>query len=260
MATLMLVDDEPSILEVYKNVLEIKNHTVICEARDGEAAVVLYGSLKEKPDVILMDHRMPKSNGITAMRNIHFINPLQCIIFVTADFEAAKQVMNFGANGFILKPFRMDTLFNSIQVAISDIRLRENRIRESFLGLVANLRPEDPMSLKEISEKLEREVIDTFIPGDNSVTLTIETMANWLCKFFNLMGLNYTYQVSGNQVVLKNSICIWGDSLGSNPKFCTASKCVISRFAMKTCKEFTLDCIGTIMGGHPQCEYILIFS
>ncbi len=259
MATLMLVDDEPSILEVYKNILEIKEHVVIAEAHDGEEAVVLYSALKEKPDVILMDHRMPRSNGITAMKNIHLMNPLQCIIFVTADYDAAKTVMELGAHSFILKPFRMDALFNSIELALSDVATARNQIRESFLGLVARLGTNGGKNIPEISERLEKEVINKFIPGKGEEPLAIETMANWLCKFFNLMGLDYSYQVSNNSVSLKNTRCVWMESQGPNPMFCLAARCIISRFAMKTGKEFTMDSTETIMGGDSSCKFEICF-
>jgi CheY-like chemotaxis protein len=259
MATLMLVDDEPPILEVYRNVLEIRDHKVICEAHDGDEAVTMYGSLKVKPDVILMDHRMPKSNGITAMKNIHMMNPLQCIIFVTADYDAAKTVMNLGAHSFILKPFRMDALFNSIEVALSDIAAKRNMIRESFLGLVTNLGVSGTGNALEVSERLERDVIDKFLPRGTEEPLAPETMANWLCKFFNLMGLDYSYEISGDKVTLKNSRCVWMDKNGPNPVFCFAGRCVISRFAMKTGREFTLDACSTIMGGDKDCRFVVQF-
>jgi two-component system chemotaxis response regulator CheY len=259
MATLMLVDDEPSILEVYRNVLEIRDHVVIAEAHDGEEAVVLYNTLKTKPDVILMDHRMPRSNGITAMKNIHLINPLQCIIFVTADYDAAKTVMELGAHSFILKPFRMDALFNSIEVALADMATLKNHIRESFLGLTARLSTNGQHNIPMLSERLEKEVIDKFIPGKGTEPLAIETMANWLCKFFNLMGLDFSYDVSGNRVSLRNTRCVWMESMGPNPMFCLAARCVISRFAMKTGLEFNMDSTGTIMGGDDACGFQISF-
>jgi YesN/AraC family two-component response regulator len=260
MATLMLVDDEAPILEVYRNVLEIRDHKVICEAHDGDEAVTLYGSLNVKPDVILMDHRMPRSNGITAMKNIHMMNPLQCVIFVTADFDAAKHVMDLGAHSFILKPFRMDALFNSIEVALSDIAAKRSMIREAFLGLVTNLGVSGTGNALEVSERLEREVIDKFPPGKNNEPLTPETMANWLCKFFNVMGLNYSYEISGNKVSLNNAKCVWMEKNGPNPAFCFAARCVISRFAMKTGGEFTLDGCSTIMGGDKECRFVVSFT
>ncbi|MBA3045005.1 MAG: response regulator [Candidatus Thermoplasmatota archaeon] len=260
MATLMLVDDEASIIEVYRNILDIKNHEVVAEASDGDEALLIYCTLETKPDVILMDHRMPRSNGITAMKNIQLINPLQCIIFVTADFEAAKYAMGQGAHSFIMKPFRMDALFNAIEVALADQIVKKNQIREAFLGLVARLNRESAHNVQELSDKLEKEVIDKFLPSASKDALTVETMTNWLCKFFNRMGLEFSYEISGNSVLLRNTHCVWMESLGPNPTFCLATRCVISRFAMKTGLEFNMDSTGSIMGGDAACGFEVHFT
>ncbi|MDO9537942.1 MAG: response regulator [Thermoplasmata archaeon] len=260
MATLMLVDDEASIIEVYKNILEIRNHEVVAEASDGDEALLIYCTLETKPDVILMDHRMPRSNGITAMKNIQLMNPLQCVIFVTADFEAAKYAIGQGAHSFIMKPFRMDALFNAIEVALADQKAKKNQIREAFLGLVTRLNRESAGNIQELSDMLEREVIDKFLPPLVKEKLTIETMSNWLCKFFNLMDLKFTYEITGKHVVLKNTRCAWMESMGPNPLFCLAHKCAIARFARKTGIESTLDHRKSIMGGDDICLFELTFQ
>ena len=128
MAKMFLVDDDRAIIEVYHNMLEIKGHEIIGEAFDGENAVEIYKKLPAKPDIILMDHRMPFKSGLIAMKDIHTINPTQCIIFVTADFEAAKDALDMGAQSFIMKPFRMDDLFNSIEMALLE-KKRESCVR-----------------------------------------------------------------------------------------------------------------------------------
>jgi two-component system chemotaxis response regulator CheY len=260
MATLMLVDDETSILEVYRNILEIRDHEILAEARDGGEAVMAYSQLSRKPDVILMDHRMPRSNGINAMKNIHALNPLQCIIFVTADYEAAKFAMTLGAHSFIMKPFRMDALFNSIEVALSDIDRKKSQIRESFMALVTRLNTANKKNVNEISERLEKEVIDKFLPGSVQETQTIETLANWLCMFFNIMGMEFSHEIDGNKVTVSNAKCAWLEAIGKNPLFCLSARCTISRFAMKTGREFHLEHENSIMGGDRICLFKLYFE
>ena len=118
MAKIFLVDDDKAIIEVYKIMLEIKGHEVIGEAYDGEHAVEVYNTFLVKPDIILMDHRMPFKNGISTMKDILSTNQNQCIIFITADFESAKDSVTKGAHSFIMKPFCMNDLFNSIDMAL----------------------------------------------------------------------------------------------------------------------------------------------
>jgi two-component system chemotaxis response regulator CheY len=259
MATLMLVDDEPSIIEVYRNILEIRDHEILGEAHDGDEAVQIYDALGKKPDVILMDHRMPRSNGINAMKSIQAINPLQCVIFVTADYEAAKFAMTLGAHSFIMKPFRMDALFNAIEVALADQVAKKNQVREAFLGLVTRLNADSARNMVEISERLEKDVIDRFLPGPVQENLTVETTANWLCKFFNIMGMDWSYENEGKRVTLHNTKCAWME-IGPNPLFCIASKCAISRFAMKTGRNFNLEHECSIMGGDKICQFKLYFE
>ena len=255
MATLMLVDDEASIIEVYRNILEIRNHEVVAEASDGDEALLIYCSLEKKPDIILMDHRMPRSNGITAMNNIKMINPIQSIIFVTADYDAAKFAMGQGAHSFIMKPFRMDALFNAIEVALADQAAMKNQVREAFLGLVARLNTDSSRNIQEISERMEREVIDKFLPGNIQDSLGPETMANWLCKFFNIMGMEFSYVIEKNNVSITNTRCIWKETLGPNPLFCLSARCAIARFARKTGRNFNLEHEKSIMGGDDVCHF-----
>jgi len=260
MATLMLVDDEPSIIEVYRNILEIKAHEILAEAHDGDEAKVIYSEMSKKPDVILMDHRMPRSNGINAMKNIQSINPLQCVIFVTADYEAAKFAMTLGAHSFIMKPFRMDALFNAIEVALADMERRKNQIRESFLNLATRLNAEGARNILEISERLEKEVIDKFLPTPIKENLTIEITANWICKFFNIMDMDFSYVIEENKVIIRNTRCVWKENMGPNPLFCLSARCAISRFAMKTGRTFNLEHESSIMGGDKVCLFKLYFE
>lgn len=260
MATLMLVDDEASIIEVYRNILEIRSHEVVAEASDGDEALLIYCSLERKPDVILMDHRMPRSNGIIAMKNIQMINPIQSIIFVTADYDAAKFAMGQGAHSFIMKPFRMDALFNAIEVALADQIAKKNQIREAFLGLVARLKADSVHNMVGISERLEKEVIDKFLPVPVQENLKVETMANWLCKFFNIMDMEFSYVIEENKVTIRNTRCIWMETMGPNPLFCLSARCAISRFARKTGRNFNLEHESSIMGGDKVCLFKLYFK
>ncbi len=110
MATILAVDDDPSIRTVYREMLIVMNHTLVAEACDGEEAVNMYRMMGRHPDIILMDCRMPRKNGIHAMLEIRHMNPDQCIIFVTSDPEAAMEAERLGANTYVLKPFRFEKL------------------------------------------------------------------------------------------------------------------------------------------------------
>ncbi|MFW9988296.1 MAG: response regulator, partial [Candidatus Odinarchaeota archaeon] len=72
--TVLIVDDDTDILFLYQKMLECIGVKVVGTALDGEIAVQLFKSFQIKPDIILMDHRMPKKNGIEATKEILSIN------------------------------------------------------------------------------------------------------------------------------------------------------------------------------------------
>ena len=261
MADIFLVDDDRTIIEVYHNMLEIKGHRIIGEAFDGESAVNEYEKMSAKPDIVLMDHRMPFKNGLLAMDDIRAMNPAQCIIFVTADFEAAKVALKKGASSFIIKPFRMDVLFNSIEMAHLEEKKKSAELKESYLGIITRIGESgDSGSRAGICEMVEKEMINNFIPEDSQVGVSMEVTINWLCEFFNFMGMSYTYKREKNRFIIRNNKCIWMDELGQNPNFCFMAKCVISKFAKKTGMDFELSVKKAIMDGSDECYFEIVFT
>lgn len=115
MTTVMIVDDELFIVELYRDILQLRGYKVVGTAFDGEEAVRRYMSSEEKPDVIIMDHRMPVMNGVEATKEIIKTNPVQKIIFVSADVLIEKDAREAGAAEFLPKPFRMDDLIEKMQ-------------------------------------------------------------------------------------------------------------------------------------------------
>jgi len=113
--TVMIVDDELFIVELYRDILQLRGYRVVGTAFDGEEAVRRYTSVSEKPDVIIMDHRMPVMNGVEATREIIRSNPAQKIIFVSADVLIERDARDAGAVEFLPKPFRMDDLIEKMQ-------------------------------------------------------------------------------------------------------------------------------------------------
>jgi two-component system chemotaxis response regulator CheY len=82
---------------------------------NGKEAINKYKSLLEKPDVIIMDHRMPVMNGIDAMVEILRINKNSKIIFASADASAKEQAISMGATAFLNKPLDIQEFINIIK-------------------------------------------------------------------------------------------------------------------------------------------------
>ncbi len=123
MLSIMVVDDEEFLHELYIKLLDLKGYRVVASALNGEEAVSKFRGMDDRPDLVLMDHRMPVKNGLDAMREILEIDPDAQVVFLTADASVAEQAMELGAADIILKPFRMDLLHKTVD----DIAARMGR-------------------------------------------------------------------------------------------------------------------------------------
>jgi len=121
MTSVLIVDDELFIVELYRDILQLRGYRVVGTAFDGEEALRKYGHSADKPDVIIMDHRMPVMNGVDATKEIIKLNPNQKVIFVSADVLVEKEAREAGAVEFLPKPFRMDDLIEKME-KISNLR------------------------------------------------------------------------------------------------------------------------------------------
>jgi len=115
MTSVLIVDDELFIVELYRDILQLRGYRILGTAFDGEEAVRKYNNSTDKPDVIIMDHRMPVMNGVEATKAIMRVNPSQKVIFVSADVLIEKEARDAGAVEFLPKPFRMDDLIEKME-------------------------------------------------------------------------------------------------------------------------------------------------
>ena len=90
----------------------------------GEEAVENYKTCTQKPEVIIMDYRMPVMNGIDAMNEILKIDGDTKIIFASADTTMKEKSLSLGAFGFLSKPFKIEELINLINKVINSKQQR----------------------------------------------------------------------------------------------------------------------------------------
>jgi len=101
--------------QLYGKILELRGYRVVASAFNGNEAVETYASTEPRPDLVLMDHRMPIKSGLEAMREILEMDGSARIIFLTADATVAEEAMAAGATDVLLKPFRMDVLHKAVE-------------------------------------------------------------------------------------------------------------------------------------------------
>ncbi len=121
-ARVFVVDDEDFIRELYRDVFESTGMTVF-SARDGDEAVRVFKSMKARPDIIIMDHRMPGKDGIETTKEIRMIDPTVPIIFSSADITIREEALQAGAVSFWAKPFPCSLLVSAMRDII-DARKR----------------------------------------------------------------------------------------------------------------------------------------
>ncbi len=109
---ILLVDDHGLFLEGLQNLFRAGGYTVVGAARDGLEALQLARALR--PDVILMDIRMPHCDGLCATRQIHAELPEIKIVMLTTSADDADlfEAIKSGASGYLLKNLEPDQLFD----------------------------------------------------------------------------------------------------------------------------------------------------
>lgn len=106
--------------------LKTQGFKIIGKAGNGSEAINIFKSLSNKPDIVLMDHRMPIKNGIDTTLELTRLNSHTKIIFISADNSVKKQALSIGAKSFIEKPFSIDQLNNVIKKVIENSKVVNN--------------------------------------------------------------------------------------------------------------------------------------
>ena len=113
--TLLIVDDEKSVLDVTKEILESLGYTVY-SAENGEKAIKIYKEKKDEIHLILLDMIMPGISGNETFDRIKEINPSVKVVLSTGYSlnVQAQRIMDKGCDGFLYKPFDIVQLSTKI--------------------------------------------------------------------------------------------------------------------------------------------------
>jgi response regulator NasT len=115
---IVIADDEPLIRIDLRETLESLGYEVVGEAADGKHAVDLARTLR--PDIVIMDIKMPEMDGIAALRVLTEEN-IAPVLLLTAygEGELVQQASDAGAVAYLVKPFRQSDLQPQIEVALA---------------------------------------------------------------------------------------------------------------------------------------------
>ena len=95
-------------------------------ANNGDEAIKMFRSFTEKPDIIILDYRMPIKNGIDALKEILQIDHNSRVIFASADKTIREEVYSYGAMGFLDKPFTHQKLMNTLNRCMKSAEIRHS--------------------------------------------------------------------------------------------------------------------------------------
>ena len=158
MIRIVLVDDQTLVRQGIRSLLELAGDVaIVAEARDGDEGLAVIR--RERPDVVLLDLRMPKKGGVDVLRVLQATNALPPTIVLTTfdDDEALLDAVRAGAKGYLLKDVSLERLTDAIRAVAAGDSLIQPAITERVLRGLEHVRrdfdalsPPDPLTKREL--------------------------------------------------------------------------------------------------------------
>jgi DNA-binding NarL/FixJ family response regulator len=181
--TCVVADDHPPVLESVSRYLDVQGFRVVGRAANGEEAVALVES--QRPELVVLDIRMPGLNGAAVIRRIARTTPQSsCVVYSGfGDAAVLNESLDAGARGYVLKDAPLDALVRALQTvsggsmyidpALADVLIRAMPGRD--LGLTA--RERDVLRLLADGHSNESIGRELFISPDTARTQLGTAMA-----------------------------------------------------------------------------------
>lgn len=167
-----LADDHQIVIDGLKMLLSNEHDMVLCgSANDGEVALAEIKALK--PDVALIDYRMPGRDGLALVRSLAHHEPVRLIVLsMHASRRIVKDVMNYGGKGYLLKNTGREELLKAIRMVYEGQTYISQSVRDIREEDTSVFTPREKEILQYITEGLTSQEISALL----SLSLyTVET-------------------------------------------------------------------------------------
>ena len=197
MIKILIADDHLIIRQGLRLILETEtDFELMGEAFDGIEALTLCKRLK--PDVVLMDLRMPNMDGLTAIEKLRVEQPNIAVVILTTfnEDDLMLRGLQAGARGYLLKDTDRATLFNTIRAAARGETLLKPEIMARVLSRknapATEAKSTEPTNLTE----REQEVLEAVARGDRSKEIATQlgiserTVKAYLASIYGKLGVD----------------------------------------------------------------------
>jgi len=192
---LLVADDHLIIRQGLRLILETgEGFELVGEAADGAEALRLCA--EQKPDVVLMDLRMPGMDGLTAIERLRVEQPQVAVVILTTfnEDDLMMRGLRAGAKGYLLKDTDRETLFQTIRAAALGQTLLKPEILARLLTKVGGSAPATGAD-SELTER-ELEVLRGVARGERSKEIALRlgiserTVKAHLASIYNRLGVD----------------------------------------------------------------------
>jgi DNA-binding NarL/FixJ family response regulator len=196
---LLLVDDQSLFREALRTLLSLQlDFEIVAEAENGERAIAL--AKVHRPDVVLMDLRMPVLGGVEATRRIRQCVPTARVIVLTTfdEDEEVFEALHAGAAGYLLKACSADKLCESVRAAAKGASVLEPTVAARMMaGLNQGAARNGKKSFQPLEDPLserERDVLKLLAAGRSNkeigaaLGITEGTVKNHMTNVLEKLG------------------------------------------------------------------------